>query len=85
MQCQHLLVNVPRSRCSCHRIAKVTKVTPGFLDVASGAIGVKHTMTCDHRPRMQDFDFIQRREPLSPGLLIGLGQIGMRVVVDGIP
>src|SRR5215469_7966742 len=74
MQCQHLLVKVRSIRCSCHRSAKVKKVTPGFLDVASRAIGVKYPMAGYDCSRMQGFDFIQRSEPLSPCFLIGLRQ-----------
>lgn len=41
-------------------------------------------MTCYQDFGMQSLDFIQRAQPLVPGLFIALGEIRMRVVIDSI-
>jgi hypothetical protein len=33
---------------------------------------------------MQSLDFMERAKPLVPSIFIALGEVGMRVVVDGI-
>ena len=48
------------------------------------AVGIKHTMAGCHGIRMQSLNLIERARPLASGLFIALGEIGMRVVIDGV-
>ena len=85
MQCQHLLVEVQRCRCTRQAGVKVMEVSPGFVDVTRRAVGIKDTMTSYDYFRMKSLNLIQRAQPLDPGFFIALREIEVRVVIDGIP
>ena len=85
MQCQHLLVEVQRGRCTRQAGVKVMEVSAGFADVTRRAVGVEDTMTSYDRFRMKSLDLIQGAQPLDPALFIAFREIGVRVVIDGIP
>src|SRR5260370_4463468 len=85
MQCQHLLVEVERRRCTRQASVKVMEVSPSFLDVQRRAIRVEHAMSGNYCLRTQSLDRIQRAQPLTSGLFVALREIRVGIVVDRIP
>src|SRR5580704_15450511 len=75
MQCQHLLVEVQRGRCTRQAGVKIMEVSAGFVDVTRRAVGVKNTMTSYDCFRMKGLDLIERAQPLASCLFIALREI----------
>src|ERR1700730_9911191 len=84
MQRKHLLVQLYRRRCTPKRCDEVTEIPSRFFDVARRAIGIEHTVPCNHGFRSQGFDCVEGAEPLVASLFVALGKIEMRVVVDAV-
>src|SRR5262249_7146831 len=63
---------------------EIANISASFPNVTRRAVGIKHAMAGYHGIRMQSLNLIERAQPLVSGLFIALGEIGMRVVIDGV-
>src|SRR6266853_6329843 len=82
---QHRSVELARGRCRRIQAVEVAKVLPRLSDGAWIIVVVRHLVPGDHCLRFQGLELIERGDPLKPAPCVGLAEIRMNAVVDGIP
>ena len=63
---------------------EILNVTARFLDVPRRIIRIEGAVPDNDRPGVECFDFVNGGEPIVKPFSIGLHEIGMRAVVNGI-
>src|SRR5258707_11276674 len=55
------------------------------IESAKRAKAFRHLMPGNHGFRFQGLELVERGDPLKPALCVGLAEVGMNSVVDGVP
>jgi hypothetical protein len=84
MEFEDLVVEVARRGRRFGDPVEVTDVLAGFPDDPRIVVTGRPLVTGHDGRRVQGLDGVKGREPVEPALVIGLGQVEVHVVVDGV-
>jgi hypothetical protein len=84
IESEHTIIKFLGGRRFVVKPYEVLNVTARFLDVPRRIIGIEGAVPDNDRPGVECFDFVNGGEPIVKAFSIGLHEIGMRAVVDGV-
>ena len=82
---EHCVIELARGHGCFVQAVEIAKVLPRLGNDAGIIVVFRHLVPGDHGFRFQGLKLVERGDPLKPALGVGLAEIGMNSVVDGVP
>src|SRR5258707_4418468 len=82
---EHYVIELTRVRSCFVQAVEIAKVLPRLANDTGIIVVFRHLMPGNHGFRFQGLELVERGDPLKPALCVGLAEVGMNSVVDGVP
>src|SRR2546425_3087895 len=81
---QHLVVERSRGRRRLGYAVEIADVLPGLFNDLGAVVAPRSLMSGDHSAWVERLDRVERRDPLTAGLPVGLGEPPVDALVGGV-
>src|SRR5580704_18400250 len=82
---EHCVIELTRVRSCFVQAVEITKVLPRLANDTWIIVVFRHLMPGDHGFRFPGLKLVERGDPLKSALYVGLAEVGMNSIVDGVP
>src|SRR6202162_5369944 len=85
IEIKHCVIELTRVRSCFVQAVEIAEVLSRLANDAGIIVVFRHLMPGDHGFRFQGLKLVERGDTLKPALGVGLAEVGMNSVVDGVP